>query len=1359
MALKLIKPFLNTFKAHAGETIPDLSEWRTHLLNGVLRGIFVLWLAALAGGINNVMMEHRESSSLFENSTSLPVLTISLYLGVVALFAFITFNKRLKFNLRAGILLFILYTLGVTSLVQTSFSGDGRVFLFAFVILAAIFFDFPYSLAAFALAFLALATIGYLRVSGFLSVPVERQANANLPGAWATGALVLLILALAGMISITFLLQTLTESLTRAREALEREHRVSGVLRTLTGINQLIVREPDLQKLLAGACESLVSGRGYTFAWIGLLDPDRINFRLAASSGWEVDPNRYALRLDREGIGPQCAAIALRSRNLVRMEPALGNDICSNCPLLASRPDRVSITLPLARDENLFGALTVVHADSSAIFDEGEIVLLKGLADDISFALEKAGTDARLKVKALRQNLLAEIANLGLESPTLDILLHNVAEKLKNAFQSDDCFVVLWNESDPAPFPAAATGSMREAFLRFKPNADEIRMISAAFDRAKPFTMEDVAADPNASKRLVQLLSIHSLMGFPLVADGRRQGGVFLVYREPHRFMPDELFFGEQAAAQAALAVAKIRLNEEMRVKAAELKILYASAQDMASSLLDPPALLKKLARHMTEAFNVTSASITAINLAEGYLRVDAEFWSAEAAPAEVHSDMGRIYPAGNYATVMKYMSAGRALVLHADDAEMSAEERKQFTEYGIQSMMFVPIMAHGRLLGDAEIWESRHRREFTEEEKNLARAMAGHAASIIENVELVDALRASESRYRTLVEQASDGIFLTSPDGRYVEANQSGCAMLGYSREEILSMRMDDLIDPGELIERPLRIQELAEGKKLIVERNLRRKDGSRLPVEISATLLPKGYMQGIVRDVTERKLAEQALAESNARLEGVISTAMNAIVTVDSAQNIVIFNPAAEKIFGHSAADVLGKSIDMLIPERYRDIHRIHVMNFSATGVSNRSMGMLESLYGLRANGGEFPMEAYISQSVVNDRKFFTVILQDIAERKASEEALRQRAYELELLSSISSSLRAASNVAEMIPIIVRHAAKVVNAANASIFLLDGESGELVSSSWYDAHEDGEVLLKVETAVRHRLGKGITGCVAQTGEPRYTEDLQTDETAVILPLEADRLREIHSGLSLPLRAHKQVVGVLHVWLRKKRTFTENETRLLTAVAEMAGNAIHRASLHEQALQHANELALAYDNTLAGWARALELRDELTEGHTRRVTDLTVQLARAMNAPEEEIVQIRRGAILHDIGKMGIPDSILNKTGSLTAHEKQIMQMHPQYAYDMLSLIPFLKPALDIPYCHHEWWDGNGYPRGLKEEEIPLAARIFSVADVWDALTSDRPYRAGWTRDATLKYIKDGAGKQFDPRVVEVFLKVIEKR
>jgi putative nucleotidyltransferase with HDIG domain/PAS domain S-box-containing protein len=198
---------------------------------------------------------------------------------------------------------------------------------------------------------------------------------------------------------------------------------------------------------------------------------------------------------------------------------------------------------------------------------------------------------------------------------------------------------------------------------------------------------------------------------------------------------------------------------------------------------------------------------------------------------------------------------------------------------------------------------------------------------------------------------------------------------------------------------------------------------------------------------------------------------------------------------------------------------------------------------------------------------------------------------------------------------------------------------------------------------------------------------------------------------------------------------------------------------LEQRVRSRTRELAEAYDVTLEGWAKALELRDKETEGHSRRVTETTLAVARAMGiADEEELEHIRRGAILHDIGKMGIPDHILRKEGALSEEEREIVLKHPQTAYDLLKQIPFLEKALEIPYCHHERWDGAGYPRGLKGREIPLSARIFAVADVWDALSSDRPYRKALSRQEATKYLLDEAGKHFDPRVVNVYLRLMEK-
>jgi PAS domain S-box-containing protein len=197
-----------------------------------------------------------------------------------------------------------------------------------------------------------------------------------------------------------------------------------------------------------------------------------------------------------------------------------------------------------------------------------------------------------------------------------------------------------------------------------------------------------------------------------------------------------------------------------------------------------------------------------------------------------------------------------------------------------------------------------------------------------------------------------------------------------------------------------------------------------------------------------------------------------------------------------------------------------------------------------------------------------------------------------------------------------------------------------------------------------------------------------------------------------------------------------------------------------QQALVKSNlQLALAYDATLEGWSTALELRERGTAGHSERVVELALHLAQVMGVQGDALVNFRRGVVLHDIGKMGVPDNILLKPGPLSADEWVLMRQHPIYAHQLLSGIDYLRPCLDVPYCHHERWDGSGYPRGLKGEAIPLAARIFAVVDVWDALTSDRPYRPAWSKQSTVEYLRAQAGVHFDPKVVKAFLGLVGER
>ncbi len=242
------------------------------------------------------------------------------------------------------------------------------------------------------------------------------------------------------------------------------------------------------------------------------------------------------------------------------------------------------------------------------------------------------------------------------------------------------------------------------------------------------------------------------------------------------------------------------------------------------------------------------------------------------------------------------------------------------------------------------------------------------------------------------------------------------------------------------------------------------------------------------------------------------------------------------------------------------------------------------------------------------------------------------------------------------------------------------------------------------------------------------------------------------------PLIAKGQVNGVLEIYHRLPFTPDKAWLKFLKILAGQAAIAVDSANL-VTALIHSNaELFAAYETTIEGWSHALDLRDKETEGHTQRVTEMTIKLARAAGITEAELVHIRRGALLHDIGKMGVPDHILLKPGKLTDEEWVAMRKHAIFAFELLSPIAYLHPALNIPYCHHEKWDGSGYPRGLKGEQIPLEARLFAIVDVWDALRSDRPYREGWSKEKVAEHIKSRSGTHFDPKAVELFLNMLNE-
>jgi PAS domain S-box-containing protein len=313
--------------------------------------------------------------------------------------------------------------------------------------------------------------------------------------------------------------------------------------------------------------------------------------------------------------------------------------------------------------------------------------------------------------------------------------------------------------------------------------------------------------------------------------------------------------------------------------------------------------------------------------------------------------------------------------------------------------------------------------------------------------------------------------------------------------------------------------------------------------------------------------------------------------------------------------------------------------------------------------------------------------------------------------------------------------------------------------------------VLLLKHDALRYAAGRGFrTRLIEQTqlrpGEGVAGEALMSrrlamhvslgDESPKVARRELFRREGFKAYFGAPLVAKGEALGVLEIYRREPFQPDEDWVNFLEALAEQTAIAVNNAELFDGLQRAKTELEVAYSNTLRGWVQALDLRDKETEGHTQRVTEMSARLAVVMGLPPAELQHVTRGALLHDIGKMAIPDGVLLKPGPLTPDERKLIEKHPEYARQFLAEIDYLRPAIDIPYSHHERWDGSGYPLGLKGEDIPLTARIFAVVDVWDALTSDRPYRKAWSRAQAIKYLKDEADRLFDPAIVQRFLEEI---
>ena len=488
------------------------------------------------------------------------------------------------------------------------------------------------------------------------------------------------------------------------------------------------------------------------------------------------------------------------------------------------------------------------------------------------------------------------------------------------------------------------------------------------------------------------------------------------------------------------------------------------------------------------------------------------------------------------------------------------------------------------------------------------------------------------------------------------------------------------------------------------------------------------------------------------------IVQTMTDALLVFDQEGIVRVANPAASALFGYTQEELVGKPITSTLSDR-RFADRL------ADLVSAGAVGSHEMEYTPRGSAVD-ERALSISISTMDDKPGRQVavlcIAHDITERKRSQNRIQGQLDRMAALRSIDTAITAGHDLRVNLEIILEHVREQLHVDASAVLLLNPHTQILEYAAGLGFRSNAIVRSRVKS------GEGYAGRAALERRTLYVPDLSKDMLAhrpseisalnytnddpVVRPLFSGE--QIVAYYALPLMAKGEVKGVLEIFNRTPLEPTDEWVDFAEALAGQTAIAVDNAHLFDD-LQRSNmELRLAYDTTLEGWSQALDLRDEETEGHTQRVTEMALRLARRMGVSDGDLLHIRRGALLHDIGKMGIPDAILLKPGPLTDEEWEIMRKHPVYAYELLSPIAFLRPALDIPYCHHEKWDGTGYPRGLKGEQIPLAARIFAVVDVWDALRSDRPYRKAWPADKVRAYIRSLAGSHFDPKVVEAYLR-----
>jgi PAS domain S-box-containing protein len=584
----------------------------------------------------------------------------------------------------------------------------------------------------------------------------------------------------------------------------------------------------------------------------------------------------------------------------------------------------------------------------------------------------------------------------------------------------------------------------------------------------------------------------------------------------------------------------------------------------------------------------------------------------------------------------------------------------------------------------------------------------------------------------------------------RILAVNEAAVEEYGYSCEEFLSLRMTDINAPDEIgrLLGDLAAGLPARGQSAVWAH--RRRDGRLMPVEVTSQGCAfAGREAALVtaRDMTVEQRIARGLWSSEDRFRLLVEHSSDLILVIGRDRKILYATPACASVLGYDPGSLAGKgAFSMVHPEDWAralpDLGEFMRTPGGSIQLELRVRHADRHWVTLEAHCQNLLAEPSVQGVVVNTR--------DVTQRKEAEEKVKRQVRQLRALRLIDASITSGRGLRETAGILLDQVTSClsVDAACLSLVHGEGEALSLVAARGFRADCADQTLPAV-----------LPGRIRPVLRERRLASLQRLDAA--LDPGSYWLTEgegFTAWWGAPVLVKDRVGAVLEIFHRSPLDPDADWFEFFDTLAGQAAIAIESSRLITELERSNTDLQASYDRTLEGWVRAVDLRDHETRGHTDRVTELTERLAQRMGFAAEEITQLRRGALLHDIGKIAIPDQVLLKPATLNDEEWKVMRLHPLYAYEFLFPIPHLRAALDIPLYHHEWWDGNGYPYGLRGTEIPLAARLFALVDVWDALRSERPYRQPWTAEDALAHIRRGSGTHFDPDIVPIFLGMIDE-